>query len=180
MLSPSSKNAQPWRIHVVTARRLLDSIAHAVTEAGGSAEFVPADPRTGQPRDDYDSTVRESADVLRSCPCGLFVENRGDFSVDRATMATAPADQRESAMTGYGLEMIGLGGAILAMWLTAVDLGLAGVFIGDVLIAAEAIEGELGCRGDLVGVLALGAAEAPPHGSRSVAASSDRVVWHRA
>jgi nitroreductase len=175
LAAPSSKNAQPWRIHVVTNRNALQAIAGDVDCGKGPDQYVPIDPATGENRPDWDSTVSESAQVLREVPLGLFVENGGRFSNGRHTVATSRDDIREDALIGYGLEMVGLGAAIQNMWLAAESLGLSGVFMGDVLIAEDAIRERLGMRGDLVGVLALGFSGMKPYPKQM---ADDRVVHH--
>lgn len=176
LASPSSKNAQPWRLHVVTNRQVLGELADAVQHARFGDMYVPIDPATGEPRPDWPSTVSESASVLRAAPLGLFIENLGCFSGGRHNIAVASDDVREDALIGYGLEMIGHGAVIQSMWLAGVSMGLVGVFMGDVLIAEPTIRERLGMEQDLVGVLALGFGEtgAPP---KRLAA--DRVVRHR-
>lgn len=172
--APSSKNAQPWRIHVVDDRALLGEIADEVRAGHGRDSYVPIDPATGQSRD-WSSTVVESADVLAQVSLGLFVENNGAFSAGRRTVAAAEDAYRVNALVGYGFEMVGLGAAIQSMWLAAGDLGLAGVFMGDVLIAEDAIRERLGFVGDLVGVLALGHTTGTP---TPKAQADGRVVRH--
>ena len=44
LAAPSSKNAQPWRMHVVTDRATLGVLADAVEKAKGVDEYVPHDP----------------------------------------------------------------------------------------------------------------------------------------
>ena len=156
LCAPSSKNAQPWRIHVVTDGAVLGELADAVRTGYGIETYLPIDPATGLPRTDWDSTVIESADILAQVSVGLFVENRGAFSDGRRTVARSPDEVRENALVGYGFEMVGLGAAIQNMWLAATELGLGGVFMGDVLIAEDLIRKRLGMKGDLVGVLAIG------------------------
>jgi nitroreductase len=175
LTAPSSKNAQPWRIHVVNDRSMLAELANAVLGGRSPDTYVPIDPATGEPRPDWDSTVAESAEVLAQVSLGLFVENRGKFSDGRRTVAQADDDVRENALIGYGFEMVGLGAAIQNMWLAARELGLAGVFMGDVLIAEETIRARLGMRGDLLGVLALGYSNATPAPKEL---APDRVVRH--
>jgi len=173
--APSSKNAQPWRIHVVTARSVLAELADAVQTGKDADQYVPFDPVTGMPHPEWPSTVAESAEVLRSVPLALFIENRGEFSHGRHRVANVPDDLREEALVGYGFEMIGLGAAIAYMWLAACELGLGGVFMGDVQIAEDAIRRRLGMRGDAVGVLALGYTTMAP---RPKELGTDRVVHH--
>ncbi len=173
--APSSKNAQPWRIHVVQAREVLRSVASAVEEANAELEsFVPLDPITGVPHDEWETTVLESAQVLREVPLGLFIENRGEFSYSRRAVADA-ADVGAVLMT-YSLEVLGLGALIQNMWLAAEAQGLSGVFMGDILVAEPHIRETLGMTGDLVGVLALGYSSLSSIGSRVV--QPGRVVRH--
>lgn len=182
LAAPSSKNARPWRIHVVTDRALIGRLADAMeearqethhvaamdasqTSAGVSARrwsSVPIDPATGNAREEWSSTVCESSDVLRQVSVAFFVENRGRFSDGRRTVCRAEADVRENALIGYGFEMLGLGAAIQNMWLAANAAGLDGSFMGDVLIAEDAIRAALSMSGDLVGVLALGTTSGIP------------------
>jgi nitroreductase len=158
MAAPSSKNAQPWRLHVVSERNGLGSIADAMVAHENADRFVPLDPETGRKREDLQSTVVESAATLRSCSVGIFVENTGAFSRSRKTVAAAPRELLEDALIGYSLEIIGLGAAIENMWIAATSLGLSASFMGDVLVAEETVKRQLGMSGDLVGVLALRAA----------------------
>src|SRR5689334_18937504 len=48
LAAPSSKNAQPWRFHVVTDRATLRALADAVASAPTIDTYVPHDPRTGE------------------------------------------------------------------------------------------------------------------------------------
>jgi hypothetical protein len=123
--------------------------------ADGGESFVPLDPTTGDKRDDWESTVLESAATLQSVPCAIFVENLGMFSRSRRVVAAVAPDLLEDALIGYSLEMLGLGAAIENMWIAATSIGLSGSFIGDVLVAEEAVKRRLGISRDLVGVLAL-------------------------
>lgn len=173
--SPSSKNAQPWRLHVVTDRALLRSLASAVLHAKNPDRYVPLDPATGAPRQ-WDSTVAESAYALGAVPLAIFVENLGRFSSGRATVARAGGNVLRSALVGYGFEMIGLGACIQSMWLAAEHHGLRGVFMGDPLIAETQIGAALGTTNDLAGVLCLGYSTVEPYPRKL---EDGRVVWHR-
>ena len=176
LAAPSSKDTQPWRLHVVTDERLRAELAEAVETAKDPERYVPSDSRTGEPRPDWPSSVIESATALRDAPLAVFVENVAPFSHGRATVAAADAEHREDAMVGYGLEAIGLGAAVQSMWLAATSHGLRGVFMGDVLIAESAIRSRLGMGGDLAGVLALGYSTGEPRRERRLA--PDWVVRH--
>lgn len=179
LAAPSSKNARPWRFHVVTGTRLLRAIADAVDSADGADRYTPYDPETGEPWPQWSSTVAESAEILRHVPAGIFIENLGLFSRGRATLAAAPSSYRVSSLVGYGFESIGIGAAIENMWIAAEAQGVQGVFMGDIVVAEDGIKRLLLMAGDLAGVLALGYSEEDP-GARWVVdgAADDRVRWY--
>ena len=179
LAAPSSKNARPWRFHVVTNRRLLAEVARVVSSSTDSEKFVPFDPETGLPRPEMVSTVAESAAVLEEVPAAIFIENIGTFSGGREALLRATPEALAGSILGYTLEVMGVGAALQTAWLAAEALGLSGVFMGDVLIAEGEIKRRLGVANDLVGVLALGYAEPgrreglPPRHDRQ----SDCVRW---
>lgn len=174
LTAPSSKNAQPWRIHVVHRGEVLDEIADCVQEAKDAGRYTPIDPSTGKARQ-WASTVSESAQVIREVGVGLFVENVGPFSGGRRNVTGADEAFRSSAIAGYSFEMVGLGAMVQNMWLSAHAQGLGGVFMGDVGVAESEIQARLGFSGDLVGVLALGYTEQLPYDKQL---RSDTVVFH--
>ena len=179
--APSSKNARPWRLHVVSDRDVLKELATAVMCAEGADSYVPNDPETGRPRPDWPSSVAESAATLAAVPLGIFIENLGAFSKGRATLAAIPQDNLRRSLVGYTFEVIGIGGALMNMWLAANALGVQGSFMGDICVAERVIGARLGLQKDLVGVLALGYSTAGPPPNRQQYDTSDetRVVWHR-
>ena len=180
LAAPSSKNAQPWRMHVVTDREVLAAMADVVEQAEGADEYVPHDPATGQPRPAYVSTVRESAQVLREVSAAIFMENRGLFSNGRSALASASRPALAGSLVGFGLEMVGIGTAIENMWLAAEALGVRVAFMGEVAIAEDEICRRLHIAGDLVGVLALGFSDVPRPARRQRLdeQDADHVVWH--
>jgi nitroreductase len=180
LAAPSSKNAQPWRMHVVTDRATLGALADAVDHAEGVDEYVPHDPATGRPWPAYVSTVRESAQVLRQVAAAIFIENRGLFSNGRAGLITATRPALAGSLVGFGLEMIGIGAAVENMWLAAEALGVRVAFMGDVVIAEDEIRAALGIAGDLAGVLAFGFSDMPlpPRRQRLDEQDADHVIWH--
>lgn len=180
LAAPSSKNAQPWRMHVVTDRATLAALAGAVDRAEGVDEYVPHDPATGRPRPAYVSTVRESAQVLREVAAAIFIENRGLFSNGRAGLIAAARPALAGSLVGFGLEMIGIGAAVENMWLAAEASGVRVAFMGDVVIAEKEIGAALGITGDLAGVLALGFSDVPlpPRRQRLDERDAEHVVWH--
>jgi nitroreductase len=181
LAAPSSKNAKPWRFHVVEDERLRHAIADAAVRGEGVDQYVPHDPRTGRPSPHWSSTVLESADVVREAPAIVLIENRGVFSAGRVALVQASREALASSLTGYGFEVMGLGAALENVWLAANSLGIGVAFLGDLNIAEDEIRAMLGLEGDLMGVIALGYAplEAPPRreppAETQVAAP---VVWH--
>jgi len=154
--APSSKNAKPWRLHPVTDPSLLAAVADRMEMADARDRFVPSDPETGEPRPDYVSTVVESAGALREVPLAIFIENSGAFSGGRRNVASASRENLEDALVGYSLEILGVGAAIENLLIAAEGLGMRAVFIGDILIAEEAIKSLVHIGSDLVGVVAVG------------------------
>jgi nitroreductase len=178
LAGPSSKNAQPWRFHIVTDRALIREIADSITRAPGVESYVPSDPATGLPRPNWSSTVLESAAVVRGAPACIFVENLGRFSGGRSTVAGAPRDALSGVLVAYMLECAGIGGAVQNMWLAAEALGLKAAFMGDVGVDEEHIAKWLGMEGDVVGALALGYSDREPEVKRAIDDDLDRVRWH--
>lgn len=160
--APSSKNAKPWRFHVVTSTAALDRIADAMSVEPDAATYTPHDPTTGVPYTHWPSTVVESAEVLRLVPAAVFVENRGVFSGGRRTLREARHEALAGALEGYAFECVGIGAAVENMWIAALSLGLAASFVGDVAIVEPVVRGMLDFEGDLIGVLLLGYSDATP------------------
>lgn len=179
--APSSKNARPWRLHVVRDVGMLDQIAGFMESARHIGSYVPHDPRTGKPYTHWESTVIESAAVFRAVPTAVFVENRGVFSGGRPALRSASAEALAGSLTSYAFECMGIGTAVENMWLSAISLGLSASFVGDVAIAEDSVAKLLGLDGDLVGALALGySTQTPPPAlsSPGVTQVEDPVVWH--
>lgn len=178
--APSSKNARPWRLHVVTDRKLLSELAHAVATAEGADSYVPSDPTTGKARLDWPSTVVESAATLAAVPLAIFIENLGAFNNGRATLASVPQQHLQDSLVGYTFEVLGIGTALAAMWHAANAMGLQASCIGDVCVAERLIAQRLGIVGDLACVLALGYSTAIPRSRPPIDPHDvERVVRHR-
>jgi nitroreductase len=179
--APSSKNARPWRLHVVTDRQLLSELAKSVATADGADTYVPSDPKTGKARADWSSTVVESAGTLAAVPLAIFIENLGAFSNGRETLAAVSSEHLRDSLVGYTFEVLGIGTAIMNMWLAAISLGAQASFMGDVCVAEKAIAARLGLERDLVGALAIGYSTSMPYQERLRPDVPDgcRVVRHR-
>jgi len=180
LAAPSSKNARPWCLHVVSDTEMLHDLALAVATSEGADTYVPRDPTTGEPRPDWPSTVAESAEVLRGSATAIFIENRGAFSNGRRSLSAATRTNLVGSLVGYTFEILGIGAAVQNMWVAAHALGIQGTFMGDVVIAEDVISRRLGIHRDLVGVLALGYSEDSPPSDRIAYDIDDpgRVVWH--
>jgi nitroreductase len=100
--------------------------------------------------------VIESASVLSEAPAAVFIENRGVFTGGRDGLVDAPRDRLKGSLTGYGLELVGIGAALQNMWIAALSLGLSAAFLGDIGIAERRIKDDLAIQGDVVGALVLG------------------------
>jgi nitroreductase len=179
LAAPSSKNARPWRFHVVSNSLLLKELADMVEHADGIDSYVPSDPATGAPRTGFSSSVMESAAALRNAPVAVFIENTGEFSSGRETLLAATSEALASSIVGYTLEIIGVGAAVENMWLAAVGYGVAGVFMGDILVAERAIRQRLEINCDLIGVLVLGYSGRPvDHRVRNrIELCKEKVRW---
>ena len=117
----------------------------------------------------------ESAELLRTVPAAIFIENRGPFSRGRRALLQAGPEAQALSIVGYELECLGLGAALENMWLAAIGFGLSGAFLGDVAVGEQAICRRLGIKGDLLGALALGYASISEQ--RSPALDTDLVRW---
>lgn len=178
LAAPSSKNSQPWRLHVVNDLDTIAEIANDMERSPGVESYVPHDPTTGSPRQRFKSTVRDSAAVLRQVPVAIFIENAAPFSDGSRTLMAISADRLRSALFAYGLEYLGIGAALQNMWLAAESLGLRAAFIGDVAIATPTVSRLLRMSGDLVGVLALGRSSSSPRPPMDDPNDDPtRVVW---
>lgn len=179
--APSSKNARPWRLHVVTDRAQLEAIATAAERADDVDTYVPPDPITGEPSSLFESTVLESAAVLRAVPAAIALENRGVYIRDTEWLASRSPTEIARSLTAWGLEAMGLGTALENMWLAANSLGVQAAFLGDLAIANRAAHEILNLEGDLVGLLALGFSSDTPFPRRKppvTTQSGSPVVWH--
>ena len=180
LAAPSSKNARPWRLHIVEDRSLLRELANDAATAEGADTYVPHDPETGLVRTDWPSSVAESAAVLASVPAAIFIENLGAFSKGRSTLASVPNENLRGSLVAYTFEVLGIGAAVTNMWIAANALGVQAAFMGDICVAEKTIASKLGLKRDLVGVLTLGYSRAPVSPDRVHYDISDetRVVWH--
>ena len=181
LAAPSSKNARPWRLHVIQDRSTLDAIALAAESVEGLEAWVPNDPVTGRPHTHWKSTVLDSAAVLKDAPCGILIENRGVFTGGRRGFFAATPEAISASLLGYGFEWMGIGTALQNMWLAANSLGIAGAFLGDLAIVEADAQARFGFDGEMVGILALGYSDLVPSSrwpSPAETQTLSPVVWH--
>ncbi len=179
LAAPSSKNARPWRFHVLRERSQREFVARVAVSAEGIDDWVPHDPRTGAPHPEWSSTVVESAEVLLATPCAIIIENRAPFSRGKRELVQAPAAHLAAALDGYAFELVGIGAALENLWLAANALGIRVAFLGDLTVAEDAIATRFGITGDVAGVVGLGysSVEPPPRADPGTA-TDDGIVWH--
>ena len=161
------------------SREQIKAAADAMRTAENADSYVPFDPLTGAIRADWPSSVRDSADLLAAAPVAIFVENRGTFSRGRATLVEAIRDRRIGSLVAYTFEVLGVGAAVENMWLAAHSFGLVATFMGDVVVAEDAIGRMFSISGDLVGVLVLGhPLPNAPRPRRDDEPVEGLVTWH--
>lgn len=177
LAGPSSKAANPVRLAVVTDKARLAALSRSVaTDAKGPA-YTPHDPTTGLPHLEWQSTVPESAAVLARVPAAIFVSNAAPFSRGRRALLDADPKARELALTGFELELAGLGAALENMWLAALAHGLSAAFLGDVGVVEEEVRRMFGLEGDLLGVLVLGQVQPTAGPPTRIAPDPAAVRW---
>lgn len=152
--APSSKNAQPWRLHPVMDKAKINEIADLLNDPAVLASR-PIDPKTGLPNENYAATIKESGDAMRSgAAVAIVIENRSPFMGGRQSVLESP--YAAQAMRGHEFEMLGIGAAVENMYLAVGALHLGGVFMGDIVIKDDDIRKKLGMQGDLIGVFIFG------------------------
>lgn len=174
LMAPSSKNTQPWRLHVVTDRNTNNYISKLLLSSSEAGGAVPLDPKTGERLEKYIPTSLESIAVLESAPVSVYIENIGPYSGGRNNILNSK--HLKESIYSYEFEMVGIGAAIENILLAAHAYGLGGVFMGDVVIEKKSIEEYLGMKGDLLGVIALGNPAQTKLWDKPL--EKDRIIWH--
>ena len=112
----------------------------------------------------------------------MFIETAAYFLYGgRRGLSDVPRDGLMQTITGYGVEMVGIGAAMERVWIAAVSLRVSAAFLADLVIAEEQIKAELAITGDVVGALALGYSRAVPRQlfcRRLRRWQPSPVVWH--
>ncbi len=174
LIAPSAKNSQPWRLHVVTGKETLKKVAGLLLSNPKAKESGPIDPKTGEPNPNFTPTVVESANVLKSAPVAIFVENHSPVMGGRKGVIESP--HVEQAIFGLQFELMGIGASVENMLLAAHSMGLGGVFMGDPVLEEDNIKKLLRIQGDLVGVVALGYTDEKDLWDKPL--EKNRVVYH--
>lgn len=152
--APSTKNSQPWKLHVVSQKEMLRRVSDLLINNPDTAQSGPIDPHTGKPNEKFKPTVPESAQVLQSAPVAIFIENLSPIMGGRKEVIHSP--HVDTAIHGLQFEVMSIGAAVQNMLLASHAQGLGGVFMGDVVLEEANIKDILGISGDLVGAIALG------------------------
>lgn len=170
-LAPSAKNRQPWRFAIVTdpsmRRRIAQSMRLAATEMG----------RRNVPRKVLQlqiGSLLESAEILSDAPCAVFVFCASD---DSWTDGNEPG-WKLSLDDLQAVEMMGIGACMQNATLMATSMGVASLWMCDVLYAADEIQEALGLELPLVAAMLLGYeadCESEPHAGRNPLA--DSIIW---
>lgn len=172
--APSSKNAQPWRFHVVVDKQLNQNVIDLLLANKNVSNSVAIDPKTGKYLEAYNPTVLESIEVLRQAPLTIYVENVAPFSAGRDKFLSSKF--QADSVYGYEFEMIGLGAAIENILLAAHAKHLGAVFMGDIVLEDKKIAALLSMQGDLVGVIAIGKPAQKKLWDKPL--EPGRLIWH--
>lgn len=172
--APSAKNSQPWRFHVVRDRETREKVAEFLLNNPDAREDGPIDPKTGKPNPNFTPTVVESANIVKSAPVAIFIENHSPVMGGRKGVIQSP--HVDEAIFGLQFELMGIGASVENMLLAAHSQGLGGVFMGDIVLEEDNIKKLLQMQGDLVGVVALGYPDQKELWDKPL--EKNRVVYH--
>jgi len=172
--APSAKNSQPWRFHVIRDKETLEKVAGLLLSNPEAKEDGPIDPKTGKPNPNFTPTVVESANIVKSAPVAIFIENHSPVMGGRKGVIESP--HVDQAIFGLQFELMGIGSSVENMLLAAHSQGLGGVFMGDPVLEEDNIKKLLGIQGDLVGVVALGYSDQKELWNKPL--EKDRVIYH--
>lgn len=135
-LAPSGKNAQPWEFIVLEGED-KDQIAEFMIKGAEQPEVMGYST----------STAGHTAKVILRAQILIMVYNSRQKRADEFTPLKKPV---------WSMDIQSIGAAVQNMLLTAVDLGLGGLWICDVFAAQEEISDWLGRDDELVAAVALG------------------------
>lgn len=135
-LAPSGKNAQPWEFIVLEGED-KDQIAEFMIKGAEQPEVMGYNT----------STAGHTAKVILRAQILIMVYNFRQKRADEFTPLKKPV---------WSMDIQSIGAAVQNMLLTAVDLGLGGLWICDVFAAREEISDWLGRDDELVAAVALG------------------------
>ena len=172
--APSSKNSQPWRFHVVRDKEMREKVADILLSNPQAKEDGPIDPKTGKLNPNFTPTVVESADVLKSAPVAIFIENHSPLVGGKKEVIGSP--YVNDAIFGLQFDLLGIGASVENMLLAAHSQGLGGVFMGDIVLEEDNIKKLFQMQGDLVGVVALGYPDQKDSWDKPL--EKNRVVYH--
>lgn len=147
--APSAKNRQPWRFAVVQRvahRRCIAGYMEVAARVMVSRD-VPSEVLGVQI-----GSLKESAEVVRTAPCTVFVfcvTDKGWTGGNEAGWGLALDDLQ-------AVDMMGIGACMQNMALMATSLGIGSLWMCDVLYAAKEISQFLGFDVPLVAAMSFG------------------------
>ncbi len=162
-LAPSSKNRQPWKFIVATAKskeEALDAMQKGL-ERERKEPFLPESAK-------YLSGAENTLRIMRQTPVIIFIVN--PLGMDLYKKLT-PEERIFELCNAQSV-----GAAIENMSLTAVELGLGSLWICDIYFAYKELSEWLDTKGELLAALAVGYADETPR-ARPRNNLNDIVEW---
>ena len=156
LIAPSSKNRQPWRIHVVEGVMkddMVGSMTARIERLLSEADDPDIDIQ------DYRSAL-VTMRAMSEAPVLIVV-----CYEDRRPYPGVSKVRWDSGMTDREMvDMLSIGACIENMTLEATERGLGSLWIGDFLYALDELKEATGIDGNIVSVLALGHVDSDPSG----------------
>ena len=170
--APSAKNRQPWRFAIVTNSDMKERIAHLMRMAASEMGHRNVPHRILQLQI---GSLLESAEILTDAPCAVFVFCDSDSTWTGGN----EAGWKLSLDDLQAVEMMGIGACMQNAVLMATSIGVASLWMCDVLYAADGIQEELKTELPLVAAMLLGFEadnEGEPRTERKHL--EDSIIWN--
>lgn len=166
MVSPSSKNRQPWKYIVVSEDAKKDMLLAMKRGLKREAEEKSLLPESKQYISGADNTLK----IMEQAPVIIFIVN----TLSKSLLHPLSIEERISEICNVQ----SIGASIENMSLAAVELGLGSLWICDIFFAYEELNQWLSADGEMVAALAAGYANEQPE-ARSRKAFTDVVEWRK-
>lgn len=148
--APSSKNKQPWKFIVTKGKSkygALEAMKDGIEKAKMGAGLLPT-------RQQLIPSVEHTLQVMRQSPAVIFVFNTEEQNVPGAVSA-----EENFVITS---NILSIGAAIENMLIMATDLGVASLWICDIVFAYSELCAYFGEPDQLISAIALGYADEKP------------------